>query len=253
MSYRAFKHLLGETSLERKCRFLLGAGILVLITGSFWWFAFQTEHLAYNQTLTTGRLLVNSIIAEQHIGIVPKEHIGEQDWRKALDDYQRKLEKDWPEAQVQYERRFIKPKPRISQHEPTDRFDRQFLAEFLEDENKYEASRMGEESRQGTDPDRFFYYYRAVRATTDCLKCHYHQRSAEEKKELGELKENSLLAVVRVRMRTKSIEEAVHLNRAVLISTALVTAILIMLGSYMIIRYVIVKPVKHLKEVSDAI
>ena len=32
MSYRAFKRLLGETSLERKCRFLFGAGTLLLIT-----------------------------------------------------------------------------------------------------------------------------------------------------------------------------------------------------------------------------
>ena len=29
MSYRAFKRLLGETSLERKCRFLLGGFILL--------------------------------------------------------------------------------------------------------------------------------------------------------------------------------------------------------------------------------
>ena len=42
-------------------------------------------------------------------------------------------------------------------------------------------------------------------------------------------------------------------NRALLMSTALVTALLIMGGSYLIVRYVIVKPVKHLKEVSDAI
>jgi hypothetical protein len=47
MSYRAFKRLLGETSLERKCRFLLGAGILLLITLSFWVYARQTETLAY--------------------------------------------------------------------------------------------------------------------------------------------------------------------------------------------------------------
>src|SRR5712692_2396038 len=38
-----------------------------------------------------------------------------------------------------------------------------------------------------------------------------------------------------------------------LIATALVTALLIMTGSYVIVRYVIVKPVRHLKEVSDAI
>ena len=43
------------------------------------------------------------------------------------------------------------------------------------------------------------------------------------------------------------------MNRALLLSFALLTAILIMTGSYLIVRYVIVKPVKHLKDVSDAI
>src|ERR1700682_3563564 len=67
MSYRAFKRLLGETSLERKCRFLFGAGILVLITLSFWFYARQTESLAYDQATNTCRLLVNPILAKQHL------------------------------------------------------------------------------------------------------------------------------------------------------------------------------------------
>jgi nitrogen fixation/metabolism regulation signal transduction histidine kinase len=67
------------------------------------------------------------------------------------------------------------------------------------------------------------------------------------------LKEGSLLAVLKIDMPTESIETRMHRNRAVLLSTALVTALLIMGGSYLIVRYVIVKPVKHLKEVSDAI
>src|SRR5438093_4224515 len=66
MSYRAFKRLLGETSLERKCRFLFGAGILVLITASFWLYAYQTEHLAYDQTTTTCRVLVDFIFNKFH-------------------------------------------------------------------------------------------------------------------------------------------------------------------------------------------
>src|SRR5438270_13576585 len=64
MSYRAFKRLLGETSLERKCRFLLGGFILLLITGSFWLYAKQTEHLAYEQIITTSRLLMIQIVDE---------------------------------------------------------------------------------------------------------------------------------------------------------------------------------------------
>lgn len=107
MSYRAFKHLLGETSLERKCRFLFGGFIVLLITASFFLYARQTEGL--------------------------------------LDAVQ-----------------------------------------------------------EGT-------------------------------------------------MTPDEIDSSIHWNRALLISTALLTALLIMSGSYLIVRYVIVKPVKHLKEVSDAI
>src|SRR5262245_48712584 len=72
MSYRAFKRLLGETSLERKCRFLFGAGILLLITVSFWIYAYQTEHLAYDQTTTTFRVLVNPIFENEHLRAIKK-------------------------------------------------------------------------------------------------------------------------------------------------------------------------------------
>ena len=72
MSYRAFKRLLGETSLERKCRFLFGAGILLLITASFWLYAYQTEHLAYDQTTTTCRVLINQIFDKHHMPLVIK-------------------------------------------------------------------------------------------------------------------------------------------------------------------------------------
>src|ERR1700732_1259012 len=65
MSYRAFKRLLGETSLERKCRFLFGAFILLLISSSFWLYARQTESLAYDQLTTTCRLLVIQVVDKQ--------------------------------------------------------------------------------------------------------------------------------------------------------------------------------------------
>src|ERR1700677_497697 len=67
MSYRAFKRLLGATSRQRECRFLFGAGILVLITLSFWLYAYLTEQLAYNQAVTTCRLLVFPILAQHHV------------------------------------------------------------------------------------------------------------------------------------------------------------------------------------------
>src|SRR3954447_21102775 len=66
MSYRAFKRLLGETSLERKCRFLFGTGIFLLIALSFWLYAYQNEHLAYDQAIMTCRMLVAPIVLQDH-------------------------------------------------------------------------------------------------------------------------------------------------------------------------------------------
>src|SRR5262245_26833354 len=66
MSYRTFKRLLGETSLERKCRFLFGGGLLLLIAGSFWFYGGRTARLVYDQNRITGQLLVPSIIVEKH-------------------------------------------------------------------------------------------------------------------------------------------------------------------------------------------
>jgi len=125
MSYRGIKRLLGETSLERKCRFLFGAATLLLISGSLGWYAWNTEDL----------------IADVRTELLTPEH--------------------GPEAV---------------------------------------------------------------------------ERTEAQRKELLD-----------------RFEHRMHVNRALLISTGLASAILLMGGSWLIVRYVVVKPVKHLKEVSDAI
>lgn len=237
MSYRAFKRLLGETSLERKCRFLLGTGILILITASFWLYARQTEHLAYDATTTTGRLLVPSIVARLHV-----ESAQAQD---ALDEFQKLSEEYWPEALANYQYRLIKLNPTRSEHKP-ESDDLVVLKKFTAEGQE----RLQEESRLVPSRQSIF-YYGAIRATASCVDC--HNRLALKRGETPDIKSDDLLAVVAIRLPIKAIESGVHINRALLISTALVTALLIMAGSYLIIRYCVVKPVKHLKEVSDAI
>src|SRR5205085_10578971 len=100
MSYRAFKRLLGETSLERKCRWLLGAGVLLLMTAAFWVYARQTEDLAYEQLETTGRALLSPIVAKYHVK-------GEQ--FLAVDEFQKLNEQHWPATLKGYSTRLIKP------------------------------------------------------------------------------------------------------------------------------------------------
>jgi signal transduction histidine kinase len=237
MSYRAFKRLLGETSLERKCRFLFGAGILVLITLSFWLYAYLTEQLAYNQAVTTCRLLVYPILAQHHVPYL-------KDWKGKTD--------------LEGEKLFDALSLPSNEHIENEKFKSlKYTFEFLSEdktekkfETIYERNLCKEFQRGDSEkPEEFkpkpnekaLLYYAPIRAAKACLSCH---RSATE---------NEFLAMVRIRIPTTAIEEGVHWNRALLMATALGTALFIMTGSWIIVRYIIVKPIKHLKEVSDAI
>jgi len=238
MSYRAFKHLLGETSLERKCRFLFGAGILLLLTASFWWYAHQTEELAYKQAaLTTCRFLANESFRREYL----KTRLDEKEFQK-LEDLSKE---NMPRTLPNYWSEIIIPK---ASHR-LDNEEAKLIKEFQNDPDKNEdwqviKARVGEESPS-------IHFYGAMRAPKGGLAS--LRLTDEEREAYGDIQEKDLLAVVKIIILTKSIEEDIVWNRAMLIATALICAILIMIGSYLIVRYVIVKPVKHLKEVSDAI
>jgi signal transduction histidine kinase len=250
MSYRAFKRLLGETSLERKCRFLFGGFILLLISGSFSLYAYQTEHLAYEQIPTTCRLLVSQIVDHlltsvcKTVGVDGKPVDGAlpvaPDTARALADFRRQWEKNWPRALKEYRYRLITPNATKAENKPDDPYGHEQLNEFINNPERNEENKLFL-SRSVN------HYYAAIRASKSCMACHTQLQ--------GAIKENDLLAMIQidVDIPIDSIEKQVHINRAILISNALITALLIMGGSYLIVRYVIVKPVKHLKEVSDAI
>jgi two-component system sensor histidine kinase BarA len=237
MSYRAFKRLLGETSLERKSRFLLGTGVLLLMTGSFWVYAGQTEGLAYDQLAATGRALLPAIVARSH---------AHGDQKQVVEAFQQLTETHWPLSQKEYSFRLIVPDSKDPEHQPAGD-DVSFLNAFRADTGKVEDSRRAPK-------ENAFYYYGAIRAAPACIQCHADPERMENPARANPaLKDGDLMAVVRVRLSTQEIVEGFHTNRALLISFAIGTSLLIIAGCYLIIRYVIVKPVKHLKEVSEAI
>ncbi|MSQ93236.1 MAG: HAMP domain-containing protein [Gemmataceae bacterium] len=232
MSYRAFKRLLGETSLERKCRFLFGGGVGVLIMLSFWLYAYQTEHVAYDQAVMTCRLLVAPTFDRHHMPLV-MQHLQQLPDAKQPGSLDHVILKE-PGKEYQYH--FLSA-------QFDDSFEQNLYKEFDRPDAKLEDWRR-------RDSDQVLLYYAPIRAGAGCMNCH---QALAKKKGRDALAENDLLAMVRIRMPTRSIEEGVHWNRAILVTTAIGTAILIMVGSWIIVRYIIVKPVTHLKEVSDAI
>lgn len=221
MSYRALKRLLGETSLERKCRFLLGLATLILITVSFYVYNWYTEDTVYQQDAAAARLVLAHSLAKKHAQLeLPP------DKRGLLETLPKELLPD----DAEFEDELITAK--TTEPERKARFD-QARAAGWKDLVSAEARATGR------------LYTFALRAEGSCFSCHQQKEPA--------LAKGDLLALAEITMPTSQLQGSVHRNRALLISTAFISALLLMAGSYLVVRYVIVKPVKHLKDVSDAI
>lgn len=67
MSYRSIKKVLGETSLERKIRFLFGFCLLILIGGSFLWVTWITEGIVAESTRSKAHELIAVQLFKLHM------------------------------------------------------------------------------------------------------------------------------------------------------------------------------------------
>jgi hypothetical protein len=149
MSYRAFKRLLGETSLERKCRFLFGAFILLLITASFWLYARQTESLAYDQMSSMSRLLVHPIVVRQHVKDLDPQKAGDEEYRNrmlAMDEFRDKWEGENLSPMLRnYTSVFLKPGASTVESRE-DPYGMEKLKEFMADDSLNEDSLRSEKT-----------------------------------------------------------------------------------------------------------
>ena len=255
MSYRSFTDILGETSLERKCRFLFGFCLLVLITGSFWWYGSLTEQLVYATTRSTGRHLVDAIMVQSHWNT----------W-ETNPQFSGMIESVGREFQSEpYQWQVLDPRagPEERHAEGYSRLDEAVLDYFEDHPPTGNASAAGSaaatagEYREFRLPDQGkYYYYQTVRAKESCLRCHDVRPApgvpTEGVPPVG-VAAGDLMAVVRVVMPDGLTKKAINWNRAILLATAIMTVFLAMLAAYLIVRYVIVKPLEHLRDVSDEV
>ncbi|MGL6074040.1 MAG: ATP-binding protein [Fimbriiglobus sp.] len=245
---RGFKRLLGEMSLERKFRAVLGAIVFVLMSLSFWFYARQSEDLAYDQLAHTGRALLSPIVARYHV---------RGELLAGFDEFQKINEEKWPDNLKGYSAILIRPTATKPENLPPPE-DSAILGELKSQPNLSEVTR---EKRS----DQAYFYYGAVRAGQSCVACHRDRQKLANFMGVGvetpavqnlaqpELQPGELMAVVRVQLSTEIIESGKHTNRAILISFALGTTILILAASYFFTRRIIMKPVKYLKSIADAI
>ena len=260
MSYKSLKRVLGETSLERKCRFLFGGCLLLLITASFWWHNSQTEELVRKQSRNTGRLLVDQVMCIEHWEKLETN----DEFRTVVADLTSKL------SQQEYEWRFIRPNDTNGTGAARDAFEMRVLDRFMKARPEPMADPEEPMFAERDVPQRNEYQYlQPIRAQAECLLVCHKPPPGGTGIDLGgsgfalggagmgsggaPLSEGDLMAVVQVTIPNSSTLTALHRNRAMLLATAFITVFLAMIASYLIIRYVIVKPLKHLRDVSDAI
>ncbi len=208
--------------------------MLLLITGSFYFYGRLTARLVHEQTNIAGRLLILPIIYEKHWKVFEVDRT----FVPVIDELARDVKAQQRKELGEYSWDILKldtkdPNPAKRPSEPAE-----FAAYDELVRGATEVVRMNRTKQEYT-------YYGAVRASKSCLECHPHKGD--------ELQEGSLLGMVKIVFPLSPTERALAWNNAILLATAIVTSFLAMLAAYAIVRYVIVKPVLHLKDVSEAV
>ncbi|HVX60333.1 MAG TPA: ATP-binding protein [Pirellulales bacterium] len=251
MSYRSFKRYLGETHLERKLLVLFGVCLFGLIAASFWVYSSQTDALVSKQNPSRGRLLVETIMLATHWEKIDlAQGGGLRDTRRSFDwePYYAVLTSNL--KNLDYQWKFIRPASTEEDKRPADEFEAKVVEEFLRaPPPSSEHEEQDNFRRRFTADGRRYEYFQPVYATHElCVQC--HQLAVPGNKELAE---NDLIAVAKVSISNEATLADQSMNRAILIALGITTTFLAVIAAYLIIRYVIVKPLNHLREVSDAV
>jgi two-component system sensor histidine kinase BarA len=247
MAYRSLTDILGATSLERKCRFLFGLCLFVLIAGSFWWYGSRTEQLVYTTTRTTGRHLVDAIMLQYHWKTLEKE----QQYASTIESLGKILQSE------RYDWKLLDPEAPADERAAYNRLDAAVL-DYFRSQPPPAIMEKGAEFREfRTEDNAEYHYYQPIRARKSCLICHESRGVATGAGAAptpgAAYAEGDLMAVVKVVMPNATTRKAINWNRAILLATAIMTVFLAMLAAYAIVRYVIVKPLAHLREVSEEV
>ena len=279
MSYRSIKRVLGESSLERKIRILFGLILLLLIGASFYSVNRITEHLIRENTQDKARSMMQSFLLNEHMvhQQFRKEHQQEQ-----FEQLSQLIQSDRFKAEIlalQTDSMRWQVNPTLAGDPAEVAILTELLPDALTRQNIFNVAAVqppGEEKDRQVEAaseqpylfrNRFvedeYVYYSPVEFKPFCLQCHFTQN--EDYQQLTELDDEASrqkrlefhnrapVVFARVTLPYKEVGRAVNRSRAILMSVAIVTTFLSMIALYLIVRYVIVKPLRHLREVVDEV
>jgi signal transduction histidine kinase len=102
--------------------------------------------------------------------------------------------------------------------------------------------------------DDEYHYYQPVYWKENCVVCHLaHGSVTVSWRQESHTELRGPLRVVKVSFPSKEAQLPITKSRAILLATAIVTVFLAVITLYLVVRYVVVKPLNHLRYVSDEI
>ncbi len=275
MSYRTFKRVLGETNLERKCRWWFGISLAVMLTLSFTWYSQQTDKLVEGHIQALSQEYVRAGWQKVHMAKFSKlaelarSEVGTSE--QSSDDFD--FYRDVAESSLELSRPFEwdailptlpnRPRP-PREFQPRDQVERDLLKEWAVKPVRTPADAEGSQAvgvesqadtlpyfdqRIETDDGQVYEFYQPMYAAKKCIQCHRAMGESANPK----LSEGDLMAVIRVTQDDQATVNARAVNRAVAWVAAIVVGFLSMISLWAVVRYVIVKPVTHLRDVANAV
>ena len=261
MAYRPLSRVLGETSLERKCRLFFVCCLGLLIGGAFWGVERVAVDLVMKNTRGKGRDLVDMILLRSHI-----------DYWEDREEY-KTLAKDLLtdlQQHQNYESRILAlegdPRPvRLEVVTPTDPAEVDIISmlkeqmkrqEELQKEQPAFADILPVNAERRLPGKNEYHYFEPIYWSQTCYACHLALIDAgvEAHSEGSSLQGNAApFTVVKIVVPFDLTRKAINRARAILISVAILTIFIAMVVLYIIIRVLVVKPLKHLRSVSDAV
>jgi signal transduction histidine kinase len=242
MSYRALKRLLGEANFELKVLVLFGTGLTLLAVSTFFLYRWQTSSLLDRGTRLTARSLAAGLVLKTH-----------WQWDISNRVFEAMIEELDVEVQPQELRilkgELIHPEPSLAGVDP------KFVPSDQRGWEALDRLKAGEQEviKEVRGEPNEYQYYTALYATKSCLGCHTHQFRARADGPPVERKVGEFLGAAKITLPLDEVKAPLHGTNAFVISAELIKVVLSIVAIYLVIRYVVTKPVLHLKRVSDAI
>ncbi len=281
--YRSLKRVLGETNLERKVRWLFGICVGGLIFLAFWWVDWIAEDLIERNAYAKGHDLARITNFRLH-WIVLDESKGRSK------ELQKQLTLSLSQAGIPP--RILKLPGDVDAqrsedlvHTVDNDFDRNVLTRLRERAREQALASpppgpvpppAGQSSSSPwPDADRTlaplvfepfpapdsekFHYYEVVPWDTFCISCHLQLKGTANAESTAYFDESLFdspstpFRVVHVTMPYGETRDAINRTRAILSTVGLITIVLAMFALYYVVKYIVVKPLTHLRDVSDAV